>query len=49
MPIIQNAMVFIFSRYVTFVFDTLKTYSSILGAGNDLHSDLHTAVIASQY
>ena len=34
--------------YGTFVFDILKAYSSTIGAGNDLHSHLHTAVVASE-
>ena len=33
--------------YGTFVSDTLQVYASTLGAGNDLYSDIHTAVIAS--
>ena len=33
--------------YESFICDTLKVYSSTLGAAND-HSDFHTAVIASE-
>ena len=37
-----------FPQYMELLF-LIKVYPSTLGAGNDLHSDLHTAVIACQF
>ena len=42
-------IIIISTKFGTFVLDTLKVNSSTLGAGIDLVSDLHKAVIASEY
>ena len=50
--IFQNVTIFstFFSKILgTFNVDTLKIYLPTLGARDDISSDLHTAIIASEY